>query len=98
LQREGVTISGGDGSSFDKAIIVHAVDLPKEFLAGYKYIVLRYRWFQISSGSIVHYRGKYYHVITFEDVRAMGFPKPKRVFYFDVSEYYARLRNSPAQR
>jgi hypothetical protein len=48
---EGVTIGGGDGSSFDKAIIVHADNLPKEFLAGYEYIVLRCRWFQISSGT-----------------------------------------------
>jgi hypothetical protein len=47
-RREGVTIGGGDGSSFDKAMIVHADNLPKEFLAGYEYIVLRYRWFQLA--------------------------------------------------
>jgi hypothetical protein len=95
-RREGVTIGGGDGSSFDKAIIVHADNVPKEFLAGYEYIVLRYRWFQISSGSIVHYNGKSYHVGTFEDVRAMGFPKTKRVFYFDVSEYAPTYSLPPA--
>ena len=39
---EGVTIGGDDGSSFDKAIIVHADNLLKELLAGYEYIVLRY--------------------------------------------------------
>ena len=95
-RREGVTIGGGDGSSFDKAIIVHAASLPQALLAGYEYIALRYGWFQISSGSIVRYKGKSYQVITFEDVRAMGFPKPKRVFYFDVSEYAPTYSFPPA--
>ena len=86
-RREGVTIGGGDGSSFEKAIIVHAAGLPQASFAGFEYVVLRYGWFQISGGSIVRHKGKTYKVITFEDHRAMGDPKPKRVFYFDVSEY-----------
>lgn len=95
-RREGVTIGGGDGSSFDKAIIVHAATLPQALLAGFEYIALRYGWFQISTGSIVHYKGKTYKVITFEDHRAMGSPKPKRVFYFDVSEYAPTYSFPPA--
>ena len=79
-RREGVTIGGGDGSSFDTAIIVHADNLPKEFLAGYEYIMLRYRWFQISTGSIVHYNGKSYHVATFEEVWGDGFPETEARF------------------
>src|SRR5205823_10142824 len=86
-RREGVTIGGGDGSSFEKAIIVHAASLPQSSFAGFEYVVLRYGWFQISGGSIVRHKGKTYKVITFEDHRAMGDPKPKRIFYFDVSEY-----------
>jgi TonB family protein len=86
-RREGVTIGGGDGSSFDKAIIVHAASLPQAMFAGFEYIVLRYKWFQISSGSLVQQKGKAYKVLTFEDVKAMGDPKPKRVFYLDVTEY-----------
>jgi TonB family protein len=95
-RREGVTIGGGDGSSFDKAIIVHAASLPQALLAGFEYIALRYGWFQISSGSIVHYKGKSFKVITYEDVRAMGSPKPKRVFYFDVSDYAPTYSFPPA--
>src|SRR6184192_3693832 len=87
LRREGVTIGGGDGSSFEKAIIVHAAYLPQALFAGFEYVALRYGWFQISSGSIVEYKGKSYKVISYEDHRAMGDPKPKRVLYFDVSEY-----------
>ena len=86
-RRERVTIGGGDGSSFEKAIVVHAASLPQASLAGFEYIALRYGWFQITSGSIVRSNGKVYKVLTFEDHRARGDPKPKRVFYFDVSEY-----------
>src|SRR5467141_1673240 len=74
-RREGVTIGGGDGSSFDKAIIVHAASLPQAMLAGFEYIALRYNWFQISSGSLVRHNGKSYKVLTYEDHRAMGDPK-----------------------
>ena len=35
-RREGVTIGGGDGSSFGKAIIVHAASLPQALLAGFE--------------------------------------------------------------
>jgi hypothetical protein len=63
-RREGVTISGGDGSSVEKAIVVHAASLPQATLAGFEYIALRYNWFQITSGSLVRYKGKSYKVLT----------------------------------
>ena len=48
LQRElGVTIGGGDGSSFEKAIIMHASNVETETVAEYEYITLRYRLWQI---------------------------------------------------
>jgi len=71
-RREGVTIGGGDGSSFEKAIIVHAASLPQALLAGFEYIALRYGWFQIISGSIVKDKGKSYKVLTYEDHRPRG--------------------------
>jgi TonB family protein len=86
-RREGVTIGGGDGSSFDRAIIVHAASLPQAMFAGFEYITLRYGWFQISSGSTAINKGKSYKALTFEGHRALGSPKPTRVFYLDVSEY-----------
>lgn len=94
-RREGVTIGGGDGSSFDKAIIVHAASLPQAMFADFEYIALRYNWFQISSGSLVRYKGKSYKVLTYEDHRAMGDPKPKRVFYLDVTDYVPTYSFSP---
>ena len=95
-RREGVTISGGDGSSFDKAIVVHAASLPQAMLAGFEYIALRYNWFQITSGSLVRHNGKSYKVLTYQDHRAVGDPKPKRVFYFDVTEYVPTYSFPPA--
>jgi TonB family protein len=94
-RREGVTIGGGDGSSFEKAIIVHAASLSQAMFAGFEYIVLRYKWFGISSGSLVRQKGKVYKVLTFEDVKAMGDPKPKRGFYLDVTEYVPTYSVSP---
>jgi TonB family protein len=95
-RREGVTISGGDGSSYDKGIVVHAASLPQAMLAGFEYIALRYNWFQITSGSLVRHNGKSYKVLTYQDHRAMGDPKPKRVFYLDVTDYVPMYSFPPA--
>jgi hypothetical protein len=99
LAREGVTIVGGDGSSFENAIVVHAADLQRAFIGAYEYILLRYRLLQFSTVSIVRYRGNHYHVITFNDVTTIGpFPhQKKRVFYFDMSDYYAKKPSSTAK-
>jgi TonB family protein len=95
-RREGVRLGGGDGSSLDKAIIVHAASLPQAMFAGFEYIALRYGWFQVSGGSLVRYKGKSYKTLSFEDVKAMGDPKPKRVFYLDVTEYVPMYSVPPA--
>jgi hypothetical protein len=99
LQREGVTIGGGDGSSFEKAIIVHAANPQMAVLAGDEYISLRYRLWQISSYRLSIYKAKYYFVMTYDEFRTIGpFPnKKKRVFYLDMSQY-ARIRNPTAKR
>jgi len=49
LQREGITLGGGDGSSFEKAIIVHAPDEVRAIVAEHEYILLRYRLLQLIS-------------------------------------------------
>jgi TonB family protein len=94
-RREGVTIGGGDGSSFDKAIIVHAASLPQALFGGFEYVALRYGWIQISNGSTVQHKGKFYKILTYEDHKAMADPKPKRVFYFDVTEYLPTYSVAP---
>jgi hypothetical protein len=93
LQRElGVTIGGGDGSSFEKAIVVHAPKVETAILAAYEYIALRYRLVQFSQWHLSIRKGKYYVVMTYNYTLTMGpFPNRKiRVFYFDMSNYYRK--------
>src|SRR6266508_1134307 len=78
LQRElGVTIGGGDGSSFEKAIIVHSPKVETVILAAYEYIALRYRLAQFSQWHISIRKGKYYLVMTYNYTLTMG-PFPNR--------------------
>jgi hypothetical protein len=92
LQREGITLGGGDGSSFEKAIIVHAPDEVRAIVAEHEYILLRYRLLQLISQVRVRYKGKHYDVVTYYDV--VNYPPvpiwKKRVFYFDMSNYYKK--------
>ena len=93
LQRElGVTIGGGDGSSFEKAIIVHSPKVEMVMLAAYEYIALRYRLARFSQWHISIRKSKYYLVMTYNYTVSMGpFPNRKtRVFYFDMSNYFKK--------
>jgi hypothetical protein len=100
LQRElGVTIGGGDGSSFEKAVIVHSSKVETVILAAYEYIALRYRLAQFNEWHISIRKGKYYLVMTYKYTVTMGpFPNRKtRVFYFDMSSYYGKRRQTSSQ-
>jgi hypothetical protein len=93
LQRElGVTLGGGDGSSFEKAILVHGPSVETATVAMYEYIALRYRLWQFERIEILRYKGKVYNVLTYYDVIPYrSFPDwKKRVFYFDISEYISK--------
>jgi hypothetical protein len=93
LQRElGVTIGGGDGSSFEKAIIVHASNVRTATVAAWEYIALRYRVWQLTQSALVNRKHKFYLVMTYNYDVAMGpFPNRKtRVFYFDMTNYYGK--------
>jgi len=82
LQRElGVTIGGGDGSSFEKAIIVHAPNVETAILAVYEYVALRYRLAQFSQWHLSIRKGKYYLVMTYNYTLTMGlFPIGRHAF------------------
>jgi hypothetical protein len=91
LRRElGVTIGGGDGSSFENAIIVYAPNVETAKVAVWEYIALRYRVWQLSQSALVSRKRKFYLVMTYNYDVAMGpFPNRKtRVFYFDMTNYY----------
>jgi hypothetical protein len=100
LQRElGVTIGGGDGSSFEKAIIVHAPKVETATVAVWEYIALRYRVWQLSKWALVNRKHKFYLVMTYNyDVVLGPFPNRKtRVFYFDMTNYYGK-RPQPSNK
>jgi hypothetical protein len=92
MQREGVTIAGGDGSSFEKAIIIHAPNRETAIWALYEYIILHYRLWQFKRHVLVYYKGKHYLVVTCYDLETYP-PTPtwkERVFYFDMNDYYRK--------
>ena len=95
-RREGVRLGGGDGSSFEKAIIIHAPNVETETVAENEYIALRYRLWQFERAEIVRYKGKVYNVWTYYDaIRYRSFPDwKKRVFYFDISEYFRKSKRA----
>jgi hypothetical protein len=103
LQRElGVTIGGGDGSSFEKAIIVRSSKVEMAIAAAWEYISLRYRLWQFSGWHISIRKGKYYLVMIYDyQVTMDPFPNRKtRVFYFDMSNYFGKrgqTSNQPLQ-
>jgi hypothetical protein len=92
LQREGITLGGGDGSSFEKAIVIHAPDEVRAIVAEHEYILLRYRLLQLISQVRVRYHGKHYDIVTYyEDCELRPTPNwKKRLFYFDMSNYYGK--------
>ena len=99
LQREGITLSGGDGSSFEKAIIIHAHDEKRAILAEYEYMLLHYRALQLISLVRVRYNGKHYDVLTYyENCEVCRTPNwRKRAFYFDMSNYYGKRPHASNQ-
>src|SRR5215469_3088104 len=97
LQRDlGVTISGGDGSSFEKAIIVHASNVKAATAAVWEYIALRYRVWELTQSALVNRKHKFYLVMTYNYDVALGpFPNRKtRVFYFDITNYYGKRQQA----
>jgi hypothetical protein len=81
-----VAISGCDGSSFRRAIIIHAqkqdVGVPLE----HAYVWANHPGSQLVSQDIANNKGRYYDVLTYQLHDGQ-----RRVFYFDMSDYYGKL-------
>ena len=81
-----VTFSGGNGSSYKTAIVVHASDEKSGVHSEYEYIRAHYPGAQFRGQVLALENGKSYDVMTFLD----GSGK-KRVLYFDIGEYFGRI-------
>jgi hypothetical protein len=81
----GVTFSGGNGSSFETAIVVNARDEISGVRSEYDYIRARYPGYRFISQALAPHGGKTYDIMTFKSADGK-----KHVLYFDISKYFGR--------
>lgn len=81
-----VTFGGGDGSSYEKAIVVHASGESTGVHSEYDYIKAHYPGYHFISQALVNHKEKAYDVMTFTDAHGK-----KHVLYFEISEYLGRF-------
>jgi hypothetical protein len=81
-----VHFTGGDGSSLNTAIVIHASKQDNGVPSESVYIWARYPGSRETRQDITHHEGKVYSVRTFLDADAK-----EHVLYFDESEYYGKL-------
>ena len=81
----GVTFSGGNGSSFETAIVVNARDEISGVRSEYDYIRARYPGYHFMSQALAPHGGKTYDIMTFKSADGK-----KHVLYFDISKYFGR--------
>jgi hypothetical protein len=80
-----VIYAGGDGSSFEKAIVVKAPNEVTGVAAEYAYLAKRYPGYRRNAQHLFHRKGKSFDVL---DVTTRE--KKKRVFYFDITPFYGK--------
>jgi hypothetical protein len=78
-----VRYSGGDGLSFDDAIVIVGADMLNVAHAEYDYIEQRYPGYQFHQQSLKDYKGRTFDVLEF--TTAAG---EKKAMYFDISACY----------
>lgn len=86
LPAKPTTFSGGNGSSYKTAIVVHASSEATGVPAEYAYIKAHYPGYRFISQGLSFEHGKSYDIMTFADSHGK-----KHVLYFDISEYFGRM-------
>jgi len=81
-----VHFTGGDGSSPEKAIVIHEAKQDTGVFSEFDYLWARYPGYQHISQDFARDKGKVYSVRTFFDAEGK-----QHVLYFDESEYYGKL-------
>jgi hypothetical protein len=80
-----ISFRGGDGSSFESAIIIHAPDNASGVRAEYDYIKRRYPGYRFVGQALANRSGKVYDIMTFFSADGK-----KRVLYFDITQFFGR--------
>lgn len=81
-----ITYEGGDGSSFEKAVvIIGARDSTEGVPAERKWLEKKYRNFEKLRQELINREGKYYDAITIKTKKGQ-----KLVVYFDISGFFGK--------
>ncbi len=80
-----VRYDGGDGSSFDQAVIILSANILSGTRAEYDYIGHRYPGYQFHRQSLTGYEGRTFDVLEF--TTAAG---EEKVIYFDISAHLSK--------
>lgn len=80
-----VTYAGGDGSSFEKKIVVKAPNEMFGVTAEYDYLAKYYPGYRRDAQRVERHKGKSFDVL---DVTTKD--KKKHVFYFDITSFYGK--------
>ena len=81
-----VHFTGGDGSSFDKAIAIHETKQDTGVPYEFEFIGARYPHFQETRQDLTQHNGKMYSIRTFFDADGK-----QHILYFNESDYYGKL-------
>lgn len=79
-----VTLAGGDGSSFEKAILVQGATEATGVPAEYAYLRKRYPGYVFTKQSLLSHKDRLYDALDFT-----WEGKPHRV-YFDITEFFGK--------
>ena len=81
-----VTCSGGDGSSFERAIIVNAPTEQTGVPAEYAYIARRYTGYHRGSQSLVSHGKRAFDILEFTTKDGK-----KKTLYFDITSFLGKI-------
>jgi len=80
-----VTFAGGDGSSFEKAIVVKGANEETGVKAEYAYLAQHFPGYRFSKQSLVQRVGRAYDVLEFST------PDGPHTIYFDITDFLGKL-------
>jgi len=85
-QDPGYSFSGGDGSTLDAAVIVHASDETVGIRAEYAWIKEHWSGSRPGKQGLVTQNNRLYDALTITDKAGQ-----ERTLYFDITEYFGKL-------
>lgn len=80
-----ITYSGGDGSSFEKAVIILGADATSGVKAEYQYLQKKFPGYQPGSQSLVEHDKRMY------DVLEISTPSGPKKVYFDITDFFGKF-------